>query len=298
MVSWERGFKQAFLLVSHFFFHLCFLPHLIFLAAARLFPGRRRVLNVPFGRHGQAMDIAMVEKRAGSAPMALFVHGGAWGSGAREHYSTFCSNLADHAKCSVASSSYRMWPKGLVKDMIVDVGEAVEACEPGAVVIGHSAGAHLVALAALSGLLHGKHRLVLLSGIYCVHSHYMFEAGRGVEKISPMERAMGGRGEFDRSSPLKLLGLEGAAGEAFRERARQFEWVLVHGDQDWTAPSWESERFLHALKAAGARARLVLLKDVGHSDLVMAVMRKSHKSAVLIKDAITSAAIGAWEEEK
>lgn len=236
-------------------------------------------------------------ERAGG-PFLLFIHGGAWGSGAREHYATFCSNLSGHTGCAVASSSYRVFPAGLVGDMAQDVGDAARACEPGSVIIGHSAGAHLVALAALTGLIDsrvpgggsvGRRRLVLMSGIFCIHSHFMFEAGRGVERLSPMERAMGGKAEFARHSPLKLL--EGGA-EEVRERARGFEWVLLHGAEDWTAPWWESQRFFKALEASGAKAKLVLLEKVGHSDMVMAVMRKSHTHANLIKSAIQAAAVG------
>jgi len=44
-----------------------------------------------------------------------------------------------------------------------------------------------------------------MSGVYDIAAHYKHEAGRGVEDVSTMARAMYGPKRFDRFSPTKIV---------------------------------------------------------------------------------------------
>ena len=44
-----------------------------------------------------------------------------------------------------------------------------------------------------------------MAGVYDIDTHYQYEAGRGVQYLSTMERAMGGREGFAAQSPTAIL---------------------------------------------------------------------------------------------
>ncbi len=81
--------------------------------------------------------------------------------------------------------------------------------------VGHSAGAHLCAMAlfrraaaaAAGGL--GDARMpalaCLANGVYDIAQHYVYETWRGVQSLSTMERAMGGAAAFPLQSPALIL---------------------------------------------------------------------------------------------
>ena len=50
-----------------------------------------------------------------------------------------------------------------------------------------------------------KHFLLAISGVYDIADHFKFEAGRGVEDISTMGKAMYGREYFNRFSPTHVI---------------------------------------------------------------------------------------------
>lgn len=159
-------------------------------------------------------------------PAALFVHGGTWSSGCAWHYAPMARRLAEHGVV-VAVADYRLYPKATMEDMTEDVLSAMRwtvetaptlGADPERVaVIGHSAGAHLVAKALLQWdkeikeTKNGskKHRkeakrpslFVGMAGVYDVKKHYEYEAERNVHELSTMARAMGGMSNFEKHSP-------------------------------------------------------------------------------------------------
>ena len=44
-----------------------------------------------------------------------------------------------------------------------------------------------------------------MAGVYDIETHLQYEAGRGVQYLSTMERAMGGRERFAAQSPAAIL---------------------------------------------------------------------------------------------
>jgi acetyl esterase/lipase len=136
---------------------------------------------------------------------------------------------------------------------------------------GHSSGAHIGALhliqAASSGQTTRIKGFVGFSGVYDIGEHYKFEAGRGVEEVSPMKPAAGGIDHFDEHSPTLLV--PALDEEAIR---RMPPMLLLHGDADATVPLSSAECFHQALKAAGAVASLEVLPATDHMDFLAFTM--------------------------
>ena len=173
-------------------------------------------------------------------PVALFIHGGVWAVGEKWQFAPMAHRLAEEGVVTCVAT-YSLFPQALAPRMWEEVSDALtftmdnasKLC-PGAsadrvVLVGHSAGAHLCAMA----LMHRRgavpeaveenvsenvsttkknkvdarqpRAFVGLCGVYDVATHYAYEDSRGVALVSTMARAMGGKEGFDRASPLRLV---------------------------------------------------------------------------------------------
>jgi acetyl esterase/lipase len=127
-------------------------------------PGVERLRHLEFARldDGTALrlDLFRPARRAGPCPVLVFVHGGGWVIGYKEHQGLpLLYNLAAQGWLCV-SVDYRLSPRATFPDHLIDVKRALawvreHGAEHGAdpsfvVVCGNSAGAHLAALAALT----------------------------------------------------------------------------------------------------------------------------------------------------
>ncbi len=105
----------------------------------------------------QQLDLWLPARHGGAAPLVIFVHGGGWKRGSKE--SAASHNAPAHFTglgYAFASINYRLVPAATVEQQAADVAAALAALwaradalgiDPGRVVLmGHSAGAHLVAL--------------------------------------------------------------------------------------------------------------------------------------------------------
>jgi len=116
-----------------------------------------------------------------------------------------------------------------------------------------------------------------LSGPYDIGYHFDFEAGRGVEQISPMKPICGhSRDSFDRASPVKrLLSL-------FREQQRTATTtiqqltppiLLVHGVEDSTVPFTATADAGRMLRSCGLKkCDEMYLDETNHEDVIMHFM--------------------------
>ncbi|MCU4716772.1 alpha/beta hydrolase [Halapricum hydrolyticum] len=94
-----------------------------------------------------------------SNPAVVYVHGGAWRAGSKGQFSRYAVEFADRGYVGV-DPNYRLAPDANVPEMVADVLAGVRWChehadslgvDPDRIAIaGHSAGAHLAALAALA----------------------------------------------------------------------------------------------------------------------------------------------------
>ncbi len=105
----------------------------------------------------QQLDLWLPANRSGKVPLIIFVHGGGWKRGSKD-------NAASHSApghftgdgYAYASINYRLVPAATVEEQAADVASALAALRRRAdalgidagriVLMGHSAGAHLVAL--------------------------------------------------------------------------------------------------------------------------------------------------------
>jgi acetyl esterase/lipase len=105
----------------------------------------------------QVYDVWRAENATGPAPLVVFVHGGGWTNGSKDSASgPYKSTHFPRQGYAYASINYRLVPEVTVEDEARDVATAVASLighadelgiDPTRVVImGHSAGAHLVAL--------------------------------------------------------------------------------------------------------------------------------------------------------
>src|SRR4029450_12833743 len=90
------------------------------------------------------------------APVLLFIHGGGWSIGDKAHAAPDKARWANSKGWAFASANYRLVPQATVEQQAADVASAIawlranaarEGLDPNRIVLmGHSAGAHLVAL--------------------------------------------------------------------------------------------------------------------------------------------------------
>ncbi|XP_035828546.1 uncharacterized protein LOC101860469 [Aplysia californica] len=128
---------------------------------------RRVYKNLAFGRNDCTLDLYLPCDRDPSQrlPVIIFVYGGSWSSGDKSMYGLLCSQLVAKTGAVTICPNYSVHPKGYVDDMIQDVVDCISWVldnieEYGGdknkiILIGHSAGAHLSAMAILE-LLHDE----------------------------------------------------------------------------------------------------------------------------------------------
>ena len=114
--------------------------------------------TLPYGSSSdQTYDVWPAQGESGPAPLVMFVHGGGWTSGSKDSASgPYTSGYYPSEGYAYASINYRLVPTVTVEDEAADVVAALKSLldhagelgiDPRRVVImGHSAGAHLVAL--------------------------------------------------------------------------------------------------------------------------------------------------------
>jgi acetyl esterase/lipase len=130
--------------------------------SATLPAGARVMRDVPYGDDArQRMDVYLPQ-RPSNAPVIFMVHGGGWRTGDKGARSVIDNKVARWVSRGFifVSAGYRMLPDTAPLDQARDVARAIAAAQEKApswsgdaakfIVMGHSAGAHLVALLAAS----------------------------------------------------------------------------------------------------------------------------------------------------
>jgi len=204
------------------------------------------------------MEGLPTSKKDGSAPVMVFVHGGAWGSGKPWMYRLAGQGLMDLG-FRVILIGYRVYPQASTEEQIADISLALEWISKNRMELGleedarffvggHSSGAHILATYLLQAALGSKapplpiSGFVGLSGVYCIYKHYLFEKARGVHEVSPMKPANGGLREFEMNSPTKL------AWKLTKDQAKTLpSFLLIHATDDETVPMISSCELAEAL---------------------------------------------------
>ncbi|DBA04340.1 TPA: hypothetical protein N0F65_002102 [Lagenidium giganteum] len=258
-------------------------------------------------RHRMDLYGVQTDSKQPPRPVLVFVHGGAWAFGHKWQYGLVGEFLSKHGLL-VAVINYRTFPVGTVLDMVHDVEDAVHWLADNAAsfggdakrmyLSGHSAGAHLCALAlARAGQIGDANEVAAselsrdirthvrafigMSGPYDVEDHYVFESKRvmgplrgeaahldRVHEISPMKPAMQGLESFRQHSPTGLVVTEAAAGNAMKLP----RFHIIHGSEDKWVPSSSSAKLVEALQQVQVDAEFHEINNCTHEEVMFALM--------------------------
>jgi acetyl esterase/lipase len=175
--------------------------------------------NYRYGnRSRNVMDVyAPTTMKSEPKEVLLFVHGGVWASGAKWHYAPLATRLAQEG-IMTCIMEYSLYPSCEVNTMVEEVSTALDwvmdapalhGNNSKVVLAGHSAGAHLCALALIERSKHKDKTMpscfIGMAGVYHIARHYEYEQKRNVHHLSTMKRAIGGTEKFNIHSPTLLL---------------------------------------------------------------------------------------------
>jgi len=215
------------------------------------------------------------------APLLLFVHGGGWSIGDKAHAAPEKARWANSRGWAFASANYRLVPQATVEQQAADVASAIawlranaakEGLDPDRIVLmGHSAGAHLVALVGTdprylqtAGVpMSAIKGVVLLDGAgYDVPS----QASAEMNLVKPMYEAAFG------SDPKRQAALSPTRNAAAPNVAR---WLIlpIERRQDSQA---QSKGLAEALNRGGASASVVVVPGESHGSLNKGLGESGH----------------------
>lgn len=219
----------------------------------------------------QRLDL-LVPPNAKRAPLLLFVHGGGWSIGDKR---TGAGVKAAHFSAqgwAFASANYRLVPQATVEQQAADIAAAIawargnaaaHGLDPDKIVLmGHSAGAHLVALVgtdprylAAAGVPIGAVRgVILLDGAGYDIAGQMTRPGNPVAGM--YDAAFG-------KDPARQKALSPTLHAAAPNVAR---WLILPIDRRDDSKA-QSEGLAAALRPAGALAKVVAVPGESHSSL-------------------------------
>jgi acetyl esterase/lipase len=206
------------------------------------------------------------------APVLLFVHGGGWSIGDKAHAAPDKAKWANSKGWAFASANYRLVPQAAVEQQAADVASAIawlranaarEGLDPDRIVLmGHSAGAHLVALVgtdpqylkAAGVPMDAVKGVVLLDGAgYDVPT----QASAEMNLVKPMYEAA-----FS-TDPKRQAALSPTHHAAAPNVAR---WLILPIERRADSQA-QSKGLADALNRAGASATVVAVPDESHGSL-------------------------------
>ena len=241
---------------------------------APLLPGVRVYKDlsyVPNGHERQMLDLYVPENPDGPLPLIVWIHGGGWRYGSKEG----CPSLPWARKgYVVASIDYRLSQDACFPAQIKDCKAAIRwlrthaaeyKIDPDRVAAwGVSAGGHLASLLGTAGDEAGweQGHPVGSSRVQGVIDWF----GR-----ADLTRVCTDPALADSPSALLLGGSGPGVGELARKASPIMHvsendppFLIMHGDKDGLVPLDQSRAFAEALKAAGVKVNLVVLKGAGH----------------------------------
>ncbi|HZV80253.1 MAG TPA: alpha/beta hydrolase [Candidatus Binatus sp.] len=233
----------------------------------------------------QALDLYAPDGAHG-APLAIYVHGGAWVSGDKRDYVQLGRSLA---RCGIAAAivNYPLAPQTPAALQAASVGQALEWLKRNAskhgfdvsriVLIGHSAGAQLCWYA----LVHEIVPRSSVAGVIAIGS-VGINPSRDVAELDPQYQdiyvpAFGeDRSHWQQFDLGQLL------------RATEPPSLVIHGQQDFMAPEAISAQLYADLKRAGARTNYLQPSGKGHWDLIEGLSDSGDPTMIVIEKFILS----------
>ncbi len=212
--------------------------------------------NISYGPlKRQKYNVYRPAKGSETAPVVVYIYGGAWSRGDRRQYSFVAKALAKQGFVAVIPD-YRVFPQAQFPTFVEDAALAVSVIRkrvsPNRPVflMGHSAGAHIAALLTVDKSYLSK------IGLDVCRDIAGFAGLAGPYDFNPPSR-----GKFSNIFPPALR----AKSKPVNFKSRSFPPILLlHGDVDRTVRPGHSRRFDARLKVGGADVDLKLYPNVGH----------------------------------
>ena len=233
-------------------------------------PHSTTLTTLSYGSHPQqTMTVLETDEPNDEARVVLFAHGGAWGSGKPWMYRLAAIPFFNYTN-RVAIWGYRTYPDGTVQDQMQDLQSAINLLKQKyspkhVTIIGHSSGAHVAVLTALTAQERLCHDVVAISGVYDIADHYDWEYGRGVHEISAMKPACGGvMAQWNHFSPTRRI--------ATAQSVVMPNFYVLHGAKDTVVPYTSALNFTRAMKQNGFECELDILPMVEHAETVLHLM--------------------------
>lgn len=199
--------------------------------------------------------------------LVLFVPGGAYSHADNASlYRLLARNAVKELKTSFAVVEYKPYPLTSGADMIRDVAEAVQWATESydkVILVGHSAGAHMLATAfSTRSCRRRPYAALLCSGPYDLNKHVEHEARRGVEHVSALSAAFPSRHLRQQFSPVAM--------KTFEQLPERL--ILMHGARDTTVPPRSTQELAdvvaNAAAASSTSVETHILPDADHFDFL------------------------------
>lgn len=236
--------------------------------------------NVIYNRiQGQNMHLDLSYPRASNGPLpaVLFIHGGGWQVGRREHVHEMMRMTSMRGFIGVGLE-YRL----AVRDenrfpaAVADARCAVrwlrqnaidQAIDPDRIgVVGFSAGGHIAAMLGTADDVGGLDQLCgdleASPRVQAVVAYFAPHDLRTTEGLLP--RAQRILKEFLGAEPSARPDLASLASPIAHVTPGDAPMLLVHGDRDWVVPVVQSRQMLYALQRASIPSHLIEVPGAGH----------------------------------
>ncbi|KAM6403663.1 kynurenine formamidase [Rhynochetos jubatus] len=246
--------------------------------------GTRTSLHVPYGDgEGEKLDMYLPPEPSGTFPVLVYIHGGYWQCLSKEE-SGFAAPPLVSRGVAVAAVGYDTAPKGHMDAMVLQVRRSIAflaqqyAGTRGVYLCGHSAGAHLAAMALATdwaeyGATPDIRGAVLVSGVYdlepILHTY--------VNDALSMTREVA-----QRNSPMRHVTPAPPAAAAC-------EVLVAVAQHDSPEFRRQSQEYGQALRAAGWSVSLLDLAGVDHFDVIEKLAEDSYVLTQVILNMISRA---------
>ena len=243
---------------------------------------RQKGVGVPFGRHGQRLDVWRPGQVGPTLrPVVVFWYGGGWVKGTRDAYA-FAARAYASQGFVVVVPDYRKVPSVRFPAFVQDGAEALKwvrdhiadyGGDPNRVALaGHSAGAYTVAMLALDprwleAVGVDPHIVKAAVGLSGPYDFYPFDTKRSID-------AFRGVREPALTQPVTFARFDAPP------------MLLVTSSEDTTVRPRNAEHLADALRRARARVVLKNYAGLDHEDVVMALSRPFRGKAPVLADSV------------
>ena len=229
--------------------------------------GYKLVEDIDYGPDPrQKLDLYLPSQPADNSQVIVFVYGGAWRMGEKADYE-FIGQALSSAGHTVIIPDYRLYPDVVFPDFVTDIVLAVESLESpqnyndenpsidtsSIVLMGHSSGAHSVALisadpAYLADTDITVKALIGLAGPY--------DLPLELEEVAPV---FASATDPDLTNPLKLAA------------NNHPQTLLIHGTDDERVEPRHTRRYFEVLQSLDVKSSMLMVEGASHASIVAVI---------------------------